>query len=171
MLGQAQYLFYRKALEAGMKPNVLAKIAMQVAEYFKKAYDLSQTNQALKAYDGGKFVNIMQYHSIYFAAMAYFVVAQDEFKTANEKSQGMGKAVAYFKRASAEFERAKPIVTLIPSNYQENFNTKYADVVKLRDKAINENKTIYFEKEIPIDQVPVPAAQNFVKMEAVMDNL
>jgi len=44
MLGQAQYLFYRKALEAGMKPNVLAKIATQVAEYFKKAYDLSQTN-------------------------------------------------------------------------------------------------------------------------------
>ncbi len=27
MLAQAQYLFYRKALEAGMKPNVLAKIA------------------------------------------------------------------------------------------------------------------------------------------------
>lgn len=63
-----------------MKPNVLGKIAMQVAEYFKKAYDLSQTNAALKAYDGGKFVNIMQYHSIYFGAMAYFVVAQDEFK-------------------------------------------------------------------------------------------
>ena len=43
--------------------------------------------------------------------------------------------------------------------------------MKLRDKAINENKTIYFEKEMPIEQVPAPAAQNFVKMEAVMDNL
>jgi hypothetical protein len=43
--------------------------------------------------------------------------------------------------------------------------------VKLRDKAINENKTIYFEKEMPIEQVAAPAAQNFVKMEAVMDNL
>ena len=62
-------------------------------------------------------------------------------------------------------------MTLIPSNYQENFNTKVADLTKLREKAINENKTIYFEKEMPIDQVPVPAAQNFVKMEAVMDNL
>jgi hypothetical protein len=90
--------------------------------------------------------------------MAYFVVAQDEFKTANEKSQGMGKAVGYFKKTAAEFERAKSVVGLIPSNYQENFNTKYADVVKLRDKAINENKTIYFEKELAIDQVPAPAA-------------
>ena len=134
-----------------MKPNVLAKIAMQVSEYFKKAYDLSQTNLALKQYDGGKFANILQYHSIYFGAMAYFVVAQDEFKTANEKAQGMGKVVGYFKRTAAEFERAKSIVALIPSNYQDNFNTKYADVIKLRDKVINENKTIYFEKEVPIE--------------------
>jgi hypothetical protein len=29
----------------------------------------------------------------------------------------MGKAVSYFKRAAAEFERAKPVVALIPSNY------------------------------------------------------
>lgn len=134
-----------------MKPNVLAKIAMQVSEYFKKAYDLSQTNIALKQYDGGKFANILQYHSIYFGAMAYFVMAQDEFKQANEKSQGMGKVVGYFKKTAAEFDRAKSVVALIPSNYQENFNTKYADVVKLRDKAINENKTIYFEKEVPME--------------------
>ena len=58
-----------------MKANVLAKIAMQVAEYFKKGYDLSQTNTGLKGYDGGKFANVMQYHSIYFSAMGYFVMA------------------------------------------------------------------------------------------------
>ena len=66
MLAQAQYLFYKKALDAGMKAGVLAKIAMQVAEYFKKAYDLSQTNAGLKSYEGGKFANVMNYHSIYF---------------------------------------------------------------------------------------------------------
>lgn len=44
MLAQAQYLFYKKAADAGMKANVLAKIAMQVSEYFKKAFELSQTN-------------------------------------------------------------------------------------------------------------------------------
>jgi hypothetical protein len=103
--------------------------------------------------------------------MAYFVLAQDEFKVASEKSQGMGRAVGYFKKTSAEFERAKAVVALVPSNYQDNFNTKYADVVKLRDKAINENKTIYFEKELALEQVTAPAAQNFVKLEAVMGNL
>jgi hypothetical protein len=70
----------------------------------------------------------------------------------------MGKVVGYFKKAAAEFDRAKGIVSLIPSSYQDNFNAKYADVVKLRDKALNENKTIYFEKELNIDQITPPAA-------------
>lgn len=60
--------------------------------------------------------------------MGYFVLAQEEFKVANDKSQGMGKVVGLFNKTAAEFERAKPIVGLIPSNYQDNFNTKYADV-------------------------------------------
>lgn len=117
MLAQAQYLFYKKALDAGMKANVLAKIAMQVAEYFKKAFELSQTNQGLKTFDSSKFANIMHYHSLYFQGMAYFVMAQEEFKTANEKSQGMGKVVSLFKVTYACFEKAKTVVTTIPSNY------------------------------------------------------
>jgi hypothetical protein len=83
----------------------------------------------------------------------------------------MGRVVGYFKKTAAEFERAKGIVTLIPSSYQDNFNTKYADVVKMRDKAINENKTIYFEKELGFDQITPPAAQNFVKLEPMMESL
>ncbi len=70
----------------------------------------------------------------------------------------MGRAVGYFKKAALEFERAKPVVALAPSNYQDNFNTKYADLVKLRDKAINENKTIYFEKELSVEAIPKPDA-------------
>ena len=63
MLAQAQYLFYKKALDAGMKAVVLSKIAMQVSEYFRKAYDLSQTNAGIKSYDAGRFSNILNYHS------------------------------------------------------------------------------------------------------------
>jgi hypothetical protein len=55
------------------------------------------------------------------------------------------------KKTAIEFEKAKQVVTLIPSNYQENYNAKYAEVIKLRDKAIQENKTIYFEREVPIE--------------------
>lgn len=134
-----------------MKPSVLAKIAMQVSQYFAKAHELSQTNVGLKGYDGAKFANVMLYHSIYFAAMGYFVLAQDELKKVADNAKGQGMAVAMLKKTALEFDKAKQIVTLIPSNYQDNYNAKYADVVKLRDKAIHENKTIYFEREIPVE--------------------
>jgi hypothetical protein len=75
MLAQAQYLFYRKASEAGMKAATLSKIAMQVSEYFKKAYELSQTNSALKMFDNAKFAAILMYHTYYFEGMAYNVLA------------------------------------------------------------------------------------------------
>ena len=45
-------------MDANMKPTVLAKVSMQVSEYFRKAYELSQTNQMLKQFDGAKFANI-----------------------------------------------------------------------------------------------------------------
>lgn len=171
MLAQAQYLFYKKAFDAGMKAGVLSKIAMQVSEYFKKAYELSQTNQGLKTYDGGKFANIMHYHSIYFQSMAYYVLAQEELKVANEKFQGMGRAVSYIKKTVAEMDRAKSIVTAIPSNYQDIFNAKYAEITKLRDKADGDNRTVYFDRETPLDQIPKPDLQNFVKLEPALDNI
>lgn len=41
----------------------------------------------------------------------------------------------------------------------------------MRDKAINENKTIYFEKEMPESQIAKPDMQNFVKLDAVLEDL
>ena len=38
-LAQAQYLFFRKAQDSGMKPAVLAKICAQVSLYFQKAFE------------------------------------------------------------------------------------------------------------------------------------
>jgi hypothetical protein len=117
MLAQAQYLFYKKAMEAGMKPPVLAKISMQVGDYFKKAFELSLTNTGLKNYDSSKFSNVMQYHYLYFQAMSYNVIAMDDYKKVAETSQGMGKAVSMFKATMAALDKAKPVSLLIPSNY------------------------------------------------------
>ena len=38
-LAQAQYLFFKKASDAGMAPKVLAKIAAQVSIYFQKSFE------------------------------------------------------------------------------------------------------------------------------------
>ena len=61
----------------------------------------------------------------------------------------MGKAVGYYKATMTILDKAKSVVGGCPANYLENFNNKYQDIAKLRAKAIEENKTIYFEKEVP----------------------
>ena len=113
MLAQAQYLFYKKASDAGLKAGVLSKTAMQVSEYFKKAYELSQTNTGLKSFDNAKFANVLQYHSYYFEAMGYYVLAQEESKVASDAGKGMGKAVGLYRATTTAFDKAKRVVTLV----------------------------------------------------------
>jgi hypothetical protein len=83
----------------------------------------------------------------------------------------MGRAVGYLKATQTVFEKARGVVLQCPSNYQENFNVKFTDVVKIKDKAVNENKTIYFEKELAESQIPKPDLQNFVKLDTVLEDL
>ena len=168
MLAQAQYLFYKKASDAGMKAAILSQIAMQVSEYFKTAYEHSQTNGGLKAFEGGKFANIMLYHSIYFEGTAYMCLANEQYKLATDKGGGMGAVCAYYKMAMNVFNRAQTVIHQIPTNYKDNFTAKYTDLKKMHDKAIHENKTLYFEKEQPENIVNKPEAKNFVKLEPAL---
>lgn len=83
----------------------------------------------------------------------------------------MGLAVSMFKATLAIFDQAKAVVLTIPPNYQDNFNKKYTEISAMRDKAIKDNKSIYFEREAPLDQIPKPDLQNFVKLEPALDNI
>lgn len=113
----------------------------------------------------------MNYHQTYFQAMSYFIIAQEEYKQADQNAEGMGKAVSYLKATTQIFDKAKLSLSSIPPNYADNFNKKMEELAKVRDKAITENKTIYFEKEIPFEQLPKPDCQNFVKLEATLGDL
>lgn len=83
----------------------------------------------------------------------------------------MGLAVALLKATCFMMEKAKAVVLTIGANYQDNFNNKFTEIIQMRDKAIKDNSSIYFERETPIDQLPKPDCQNFVKMEAVLETL
>jgi hypothetical protein len=39
--------------------------------------------------------------------MAYYVIANEEYKKAGEQGKGMGNAVSYFKVTASIFEKAK----------------------------------------------------------------
>ena len=50
-LAQAQYLFFKKASDAKMKPPILSKIAAQISIYFEKAYNANQINVQLRSFE------------------------------------------------------------------------------------------------------------------------
>ena len=83
----------------------------------------------------------------------------------------MGKALSYYKAALRILDEAKKVVTLIPSNYQDNFNNKYNDINTFLQKADKANRSIYFESEIPFEKLPALDLQNFVKLEPALDNI
>jgi hypothetical protein len=80
----------------------------------------------------------------------------------------MGLAVALLKATAFMMDKAKAVVLTIGANYQDNFNIKFKEITTLRDKAVKDNSSIYFERETPIDQLPKPDCQNFVKMEDIL---
>lgn len=170
-LAQAQYLFYKKAVMSGMKAGILSKTSMQVSEYFKNAYQHSQTNTGIKLFDSGRFCGVMHYHSYYFEAMAYLCLAIETYKNVAETSKGIGLAMGYYSKTLQVMDGVKSVVMAIPPNYQDTYNKKINEVKTGLGKAKSDNDSIYFEKVIGADGVTRPDAQNFVKMEPMQGEI
>lgn len=123
-LAQAQYLFFKKASDAGMNPIVLAKVASQVSIYFEKAFESNQVNPTLRSFDNRRFANVLGYHSRYFAAMAYWQLGSTQFNDAGAKGKGMNLAVAYLTVCVEKFNEAKPFAEACGGAYLSNFTGK-----------------------------------------------
>ena len=155
-LAQAQYLFFKKASEAGMNAGVLAKIAAQVSIYFEKAFDNSQVNPTLRAFDNRRFANVLGYHKNYFMAQSYWQLGNTQYNEASTKGKGMNKALAFLTVCVEKFNAAKPFVDALGGPYKTNFDAKIAEAQTLLAKAIDENKKIYYEPNIPTTELQKP---------------
>jgi len=98
-------------------------------------------------------------------------MADAQMKFVEEKSKGMGKAVTLCKVTVAKFEEAKPYALTIGGVYKAGFEKAYSDAVSMCNKAIQENKTIYYDPETPIDEIIKPDAQNFVSPASIADQI
>lgn len=83
-------------------------------------------------------------------------IGEEEFKKAAEQSKGMGRAVGYLKYTYESFSKAGQAVFVIPKNYKDNYDVKFDEVIALRDKAVKDNKSVYFEKELSGNDIPKP---------------
>jgi hypothetical protein len=117
-LAQAQYLFFRKAREAKMKPVTLAKICAQISIYFQKAFESNQINPNLIAHENGTFSNVLGYHAKYYMAMAYLQLAEGQVAFTDSKAKECGKCVSMLKITCAKFEEAKAFVQVLGGAYK-----------------------------------------------------
>jgi len=170
-LAQAQYLFFKKASDAGMAPAVLSKVAAQVAIYFEKAFEQNQVSPVLRSFDNRRFSNVLGYHARYFSATAYWQLGSTQFREAGTQGKGMNKAVALLTLCVEKYTDAKPYAEACGGAYLSNFNTKFQEAQTMLAKAIDDNKKIYYEKSIPTSELPKLDPQNFVNLLAMSDEV
>ena len=98
-------------------------------------------------------------------------MAEAQVKLVEEKAKGQGRAVTLCKITVAKFDEAKPYVQTLGGTYKAGFDKAYTDAVALREQAIKDNKTIYYEPETHADEINKPDAQNFVSCTSIADQL
>jgi len=150
-----------------MKKNTLSKICAQIGTYFLKAYEDCQVNPHLRAFEAGHFANVLGYHGQYYTALSWLNLAEFQVELTNKQSKDCGRCVTQLKIACAKLEMCKQLVNQLGGAYKANFDKVHAEAVALRDQMIKENKTIYYEAELPIEDAPKPDATNYVKTESV----
>ena len=87
-----------------MAPELLSKIALKISNYFSDAYEKSQMNLAIKKFKNGQWANILAYHSKYFEASAWQVLAVHRFQKAKDDGKDMGIAAGTAMQARKLFE-------------------------------------------------------------------
>lgn len=114
---------------------------------------------------------MLAYHAKYFNAQAWWQLGSAQYNTASTVGKGMNKAVAFLTISVEEFNAAKPYVDALGGGYKSNYEAKFAEARGLLAKAIDENKKIYYEPNIPTGEVEKPDPQNFVNLLTLSDQL
>jgi hypothetical protein len=115
------------------------------------------------------FANILGYHSKYYSAMAYLQLAEGQVAFVNDKAKECGKAVAMLRVTVAKFDEAKPFVNTLGGAYKVNFDKTYGETVANLQRMTQENKTVYYDSEPSLEDLPKPDPQNFVKMVSMAE--
>lgn len=83
----------------------------------------------------------------------------------------MNQAIAYLTLAVEKYTEAKPFAEACGGPYKTNFDAKMNAAQALLAKSIQENKTIYYESQIPTSELPKPDPQNFVNLQTQADEI
>ncbi|XP_065163635.1 LOW QUALITY PROTEIN: tyrosine-protein phosphatase non-receptor type 23 [Atheta coriaria] len=147
-LAQAQECILEKSLLDNRKPTIIAKIAVQLCEYYKHAGVSFQSGDdclVLEHFPNHKYLaQYLQFKIDYHRCIALLYQGQQA-----EEQQKMGERVAFYQAAVDMLDEAVKHASKMCSSSQVLFKDTIAftlDVVKGKHKAaVNENEFIYHE--------------------------
>ncbi|XP_071053050.1 tyrosine-protein phosphatase non-receptor type 23 [Onthophagus taurus] len=146
---QAQECILEKSMLDNRKATIIAKVAMQVVDYYKQAFAAMQTLR--EDADGLKItkytLKYLAFKCEYHRAIALLYMGQQ-----SEEQQKMGERVAFYQASLEHHEEARKYASSMSSSQVAPFKealTFTLDVIEGKRKAAkNENEFIYHE-EVP----------------------
>ena len=115
--------------------------------------------------------NVLGYHSKYFLAQAYWHLGSTQYKSAEDAGRGMNKAVAFMTVCVQKFTEAKSFAEACGGPYLANFTNKFQEAQNLLAKATDDNKKIYYEPRVPIEELPSVDPQNFATLTPMTEEI
>ena len=77
----------------------------------------------------------------------------------------MGDAAGTAAHAASLFQTLGQMMATIPADYNTNYQKKNGDAQKLSQMATDKAKTVFFEPVTSFDQIKMPDAKNYVKLD------
>ncbi|XP_017769323.1 PREDICTED: tyrosine-protein phosphatase non-receptor type 23 [Nicrophorus vespilloides] len=167
-LAQAQECILEKSLLDNRKATIIAKIAVQLAEYYNRALQLFFQHRGFDGivvdnFPNNKYITqYLQFKILYHRSIALLYQGQQA-----EEQQKMGERVAFYQAALETLEEARKVAEKISSSYQGPFKETLAfthDVIEGKRKAAtNENEFIYHEEVPKLDTLQEIKGASLVK--------
>lgn len=149
MRAQAQQCTYDKIkVTRADKASLLAKLAMQAAEYYAGAHGFANTPPLSKTSDAKTFVPLIKFHENLLRAQAYFWNGVMYHERCKETTEGIGKGVANFRRANSYLEPMAKMEKYLP---QQTLNSYKDFTQKLKDRAelVEKQNTKLYHEPVP----------------------
>ena len=166
-LAQAQECILEKSILDHRKPNIIAKVGAQVAEFYRQAHRKIESSNAKTDLSEDTILEIVgkefsrgwtayvHFKSLYYKAVSYFYMGSHAQETSK-----MGEAIAYYEHASKCLVECGNAAKNLSDKYHEGSDVPAclvftSDIIDgVYENIKKENEYIYHEKPVDFSSLP-----------------
>lgn len=149
MKAQAQQCVYEfLRVSAPDKYGLMAKVAMQAAICYGSAFSYASTHPISDVADKKNFIGVLEFNEYFFTAQANYMACLDYQDKCEKESVGIGKAIAYVRKAMQFMEKYKKNEkSLTPSAVTKS--KSLLDEYRAKEEYLNKKNDKIYHERIP----------------------